>query len=154
MCQTPPRPCPLFFQPVLFWQVKVRSLFINSCDSPRRPQCLRWCMWTKNTCLLWRKTPKISPKRLAELLHTLQWRHTGRDGVSNLQPRHCLLNRLFRHRPEKTPKLRVTSLCTGNSPVTGEFPAQKASNAENGSIWWYHHVVGDIHEYAPHCSVR
>ena len=24
--------------------------------------------------------------------------------------------------------------------VTGEFPAQKASNAENVSIWWRHHV--------------
>ena len=27
----------------------------------------------------------------------------------------------------------------GNSPVTGEFPAQRASNAENISIWWRHH---------------
>ena len=27
---------------------------------------------------------------------TLQWRHNGRDGVSNDQPRHCLLNRIFR----------------------------------------------------------
>ena len=27
----------------------------------------------------------------------------------------------------------------GNSPVTGEFPAQRASNAENVSIWWRHH---------------
>ena len=27
----------------------------------------------------------------------------------------------------------------GNSPVSGEFPAQKASNAENFSIWWRHH---------------
>ena len=26
-----------------------------------------------------------------------------------------------------------------NSPVTGEFPAQMASNAENVSIWWRHH---------------
>ena len=26
-------------------------------------------------------------------------------------------------------KLRVTGLCAGNSPVTGEFPAQIASNA-------------------------
>ena len=26
----------------------------------------------------------------------------------------------------------------GNSPVTGEFPAQEASNAENASIWWRH----------------
>ena len=25
------------------------------------------------------------------------------------------------------------------SPVTGEFPAQRASNAENVSIWWRHH---------------
>ena len=36
-------------------------------------------------------------------------------------------------------KLRVTSLCAGNSPVTGEFPAQMTSNAENVSIWWRHH---------------
>ena len=28
-----------------------------------------------------------------------------------------------------TSKLRVTGLCEGNSPVTGEFPAQRASNA-------------------------
>ena len=27
----------------------------------------------------------------------------------------------------------------GNSPVTGEFPAHMASNAENVSIWWRHH---------------
>ena len=26
------------------------------------------------------------------------------------------------------------------SPVTGEFPAQRANNAENVSIWWRHHV--------------
>ena len=37
---------------------------------------------------------------------------------------------------KKTPKLRVTGLCEGNSPVTGEFPAQMASNAENVSISW------------------
>ena len=30
-------------------------------------------------------------------------------------------------------------LC-GNSPGTGEFPAQMASNVENGSIWWRHHA--------------
>ena len=28
----------------------------------------------------------------------------------------------------------------GNSPLTGEFPAQIASNAENVSIWWRHHA--------------
>ena len=40
---------------------------------------------------------------------------------------------------KKTSKLRVTGLCVGNSPVTGEFPAQMASYAENVSIWWRHH---------------
>ena len=39
----------------------------------------------------------------------------------------------------KISKLRVTGLCAGNSPGTGEFPAQMASNAENVSIWWRHH---------------
>ena len=39
----------------------------------------------------------------------------------------------------KTSKLRVTGLCEGNSPGTGELPAQKASNAKNVSIWWRHH---------------
>ena len=37
------------------------------------------------------------------------------------------VKRLFRRRSKKTPKLRVTGLCAGNSPVTGEFPAQRAS---------------------------
>ena len=40
---------------------------------------------------------------------------------------------------KKTSKLCVTDLCEGNSPVTGEFPARRASNAENASIWWRHH---------------
>ena len=39
----------------------------------------------------------------------------------------------------KISKPRVTGLCEGNSPVTGEFLAQKTSNAENASIWWRHH---------------
>ena len=60
----------------------------------------------------------------------LQWRHTGRDGVSNHQPPDCLLIRLFRRRSKKISKLRVTGLCAGNSPVTDEFSAQKASNVE------------------------
>ena len=37
---------------------------------------------------------------------------------------------------QKTSKLRVTGLCE----VTDEFPVQKASNTENVSIWWRHHV--------------
>ena len=69
----------------------------------------------------------------------LRWRHNGRNSVSNHQPHDCLLNRLFRRRSKKTSKLRVTGLCAGNSPGTGEFPAQMASNAENATIGWRHH---------------
>ena len=69
---------------------------------------------------------------------TLQWRHNERDGFSNHQLHGCLLNRSFRRKSKKTSKLRVTGLCVGNSPVTGEFPAQRASNAENVYIWWRH----------------
>ena len=54
----------------------------------------------------------------------LQWRHNGRDSVSNHQPHDCLLNGLFKRRSKKTSKPRVTGLCVGNSPGTGEFPAQ------------------------------
>ena len=50
---------------------------------------------------------------------SLQWRHNERDGVSNHQPRDCLLNCLFRHRSKKTSELRVTGLCAVNSPHKG-----------------------------------
>ena len=52
----------------------------------------------------------------------------------------CLLKRLFRGISQKTSKLRVTGLCKGNSPVTGEFPTQR----ENVSIWWRRHDSNGI----------
>ena len=64
----------------------------------------------------------------------LQWRHNEHNGVSNYQRLGCLLNCFFRRISKNTPKLRVTGLCEGNSPVTGHFPAQRASDAENGSM--------------------
>ena len=38
-------------------------------------------------------------------------------------------------------KENITGLCVGNSPGTGEFPAQMASNAETVSIWWRHYAL-------------
>ena len=38
----------------------------------------------------------------------------------------------------KISKLRVTVFCERNSPMTGEFPAQRASTMENVCIWWHH----------------
>ena len=47
---------------------------------------------------------------------------------------------------KKTSKLRVSGLCEGNSPVTGEFPAQRASNAENcfHLMTWHHYIIFDL----------
>ena len=62
----------------------------------------------------------------------MHWRH---NGASNHRRLHCLLNRLCRRRSKKISKLRVTDLCEGNSPVTGGFPSQRASNGENVSVF-------------------
>ena len=88
---------------------------------------------------------------------SLPWRHNEVDSVSNYQPHDCLLNLLFRQRSKKISKLCVTGFCEGNSPVTGKFPAQRASNAENGSIRWRHHVFchGELRSMLSnlqHCS--
>ena len=91
-------------------------------------------------------------------VEALQWRYNVHHGVSNHQPRHCLLDRLFRRRSKKTSKLHDTGFCMGNSPMTGEFPAQMASNAENvsiydvimgtrlfGTIWTHVELLSGIH---------
>ena len=93
----------------------------------------------------------VDYRMLAQNL-SLRWRHNGRDSVFNHQPHGCLLNRLFRRRSKKTSKLRITGLCAGNSPVVGEFPSQRASNAENVSIWWRHHGNLRVPELAMSCS--
>ena len=61
----------------------------------------------------------------------LQWRHNGRDSVSNHQPHDCLLNRLFRRRSKDR------SLAF----VRGIHWEQLARYAENVSIWWRHHGI-------------
>ena len=84
-------------------------------------------------------TDKKSPASTSQKTSTLPWRHNERDDVWNHHPHDCLLNRLSVWRSNKTSKLRVAGLCEGNSPVTGEFPAQRARNADNVFIWWNHH---------------
>ena len=80
------------------------------------------------------------------LVFTLQWRHNERDDVPDHQPHDYLLNRLFRRRSKKISTLRVTGICAENSPVTGKFPAQRASNEENVSILWRHYVCDHLVE--------
>ena len=90
---------------------------------------------------------EIRNSSLVDVIHcqlktfrALQWRHHGPGDVSNHQPLHCLLNRLFSLRSKKTLKLRVTGLHEGNSPVNGEFPAQLPVTRKMfhlmTSSWW------------------
>ena len=83
----------------------------------------------------------------------LQWCHNECDGLSNHWNLDGLLNRLSRCRSKKTSKLCVTGLCEGNIPVTGEFPSHWASNAENVSILWHHHALGNVHFYSNFLSI-
>ena len=91
--------------------------------------------------------PRIFLKqdRHTTAMTSLQWRHNEPDGVSNHQPHDYLLNRYSRRRSRKTPKLRVTGLWEGNSPVTGEFPAQRASDTRKmlpfGDVIMVFHVM-------------
>ena len=94
-----------------------------------RYACIWWSTWW-----CWANIRDIDGHK-----STLQWRHTERHGVSKYRRLEHLLNRL--QIKEKT-KLRVNGLYEGNPPVTGGFPSQKASDAENVSIWWRHH--GDM----------
>ena len=103
--------------------------------------------WRKQSCIVFTFEPVWDWCNLCKVIQSctilisLQWCLNECDDVSYHQPRDCLLNHLFRRRSNKISKLRVTGLCAGNSPLTCKFPAQKASNAENVSIWWRHHVI-------------
>ena len=98
------------------WRISVNP----TCTKPHN-------IW--NTHLTGYKSYSVWP-----IYHYSDVMHDGHDVVSNHQRLECLLSRLFRRRSKKTSKLYVIGVC-----VTGEFPAQMASNAEDVSIWWRHH---------------
>ena len=73
--------------------------------------------------------------------NSLRWRHNEHNGVSNHQPHDFLLNLFFKAQIKENFKVpRHWPLSEGNSSVTGEFHAQRASSADNISIWWRYHV--------------
>ena len=69
---------------------------------------------------------------------SLRWHHNGRDSISNHQPHDCLP--FIQTQIKENIKAPCHWPLCGNSPGTGEFPVQMASNAENVSIWLRHHV--------------
>ena len=88
-----------------------------------------WLGWW---CVPWRH------KAINRIHVALQWCHNELYGVSNHRHLDCLLNRLFRRRSRKTSNSASLAFVRGihRWPVTGEFTAQRASNAENVPIWW------------------
>ena len=123
----------------LNWQaiVKITVRYSATCHKQNLSKIQKKCfVYTQIQMTLPARTKAIFP---------LQWRHNEHVGVSNHQPPECLRNSLFRHRSKKTSKLRVTGLCVGNLPVTGEFPAQMASNAKKVPIWWRRHASKITH---------
>ena len=63
--------------------------------------------------------------------------------VPNHRSFDCIFNSLCGPTSKKQQKSPLLALCERNSLVTGEFPAQRASNARKASIWWRHHAMID-----------
>ena len=115
-----------------------------------------------NTChnnhIYWTTDMAIRKKKILAAHSVTWWRHQMETfsrywpfvpGIhrSPVNPTHkgqwcgALMFSLIWAWSKKTSKLSVTGLCEGNSPVTGEFPAQRASKAENVSIWWRYYAI-------------
>ena len=115
---------------------KLGKISLNLSHSTTYPVKLRVCVFCWKSCAIF-----IDIGVLHWYPITLLWRHNGRDGVSNHQPYDYLLNRSFRRRSKKMSKLRVTGHCVGNSPVTGEFPAQVVSNLVTRKMFPFDDVI-------------
>ena len=125
--------------------IRVKMRILNSMHGPIPVLLFRQRIWIIPVTLKLIQQVVTAIERYID--GPLHWRHNEPDGVSNHQPRDCLLNCLFRFRSKKKSKLRVTGLCAENSPGTGEFSAEMASNAENVFIWWRHHADGRTAPY-------
>ena len=70
---------------------------------------------------------------------SLQWRHNEHDGVSNHQPHHCLLSRLFGHRSKKISKLRVRGIHRGPMNSPHKWPVTRKMFPFDDVIMWNIH---------------
>ena len=95
--------------------------------------------WVNNreACDLRRHQAHYDVTVMVPLLPHVEWRHNNvilrtSTGVSIVYWTVCSI-------AEKQKNIGVNGLWEGNSPVTGDFSTQRASIAENVSIWWRHH---------------
>ena len=91
--------------------------------------------------------PTINKVLLTYLLYLLTYNEVIMSAmVSQITSLMIVYSTVYSRRiSKKTSKLCVTGLCVGNSLLTVEFPAQRASDAENILIWWRHHDVITSH---------
>ena len=76
-------------------------------------------------------------------MKTSQWRHNERDRVASQITSLTIVYSTVYSGVDQRKHQRSALLAFVrriHPSVTGEFPAQKASNAENISIWWRHHI--------------
>ena len=112
-----------------------------------------------NTILIYRQVPVTvtDPWRIWGKLIFIWVTSHERHGISSHQEFHCLFNHLFSHTSKKISKIWVPGPFWGESPLTvdsshkgpvplltGKFPSQRASDAENVSMSWRHHVVNPL----------
>ena len=75
----------------------------------------------------------------------LQWRHNESDYISNHRCLHCFSTVGPGADQRKDQSSASLASVRGVHRWRVNYPPKKASNAENVSIWWRHHVVLDIH---------
>ena len=79
-------------------------------------------------CVIWKSNSHYSDVMMGAMASQM-------IGVSSVCPTDC--SGADRRKHQSAASL---GFCEGNPPVTGGFPSQRASNAENVSIWWCHHA--------------
>ena len=115
-----------YWRPVLALRVLLLPVYVCVCVRQSRA-CLSHNLWPAQV-----RITKLGPEHYNDaIMNTMESQITSLTIVYS-----TVYSRL---RSTKTSKLRVTGLREGNAPVTGEFPAQMVSNAENAFIWWRHY---------------
>ena len=121
--------------------VSIRTISPTATPLPKANDCVAVYIAGRRTSLVvygWWPQPPTKNTVCSNDPWTLQWPRNERLK----SPALWLFTQSFiQTQIKETLKLRVTGLCAGNSPGTGEFPAQMASYAEKLSIWWRHHEV-------------
>ena len=127
------------------WYIAIQCVFSTSRSHKwQNTLCVEFIQYFEVEVWLILGPSSVSLHNIRNTVHvvriSLRWRHNVHRGVSYHRRLVCLFNRYFRLTSKKTSKPALLALCDENSPVTGGFPSQRASNAETDSIWWRHHV--------------